>query len=171
VARYRIVPDRSRVWIDARSSVHPIHSQTDGLDGWLELQLTRAGGVEARSAARGHIALPVARLRSGNPLEDRELKRRIDARRYPTITGDLTAMAKTDQPDRYRATGDVTFMGVTRTYEDELMVERQDDCTLRVTGESTFDVRDHGLEPPRILMLKVDPDVRVRVEIVAELAD
>ena len=35
-------------------------------------------------------------------------------------------------------------------------------------GESTFDVRDFGMEPPRILMLKVQPDVVVAVEIIAQ---
>ena len=38
-------------------------------------------------------------------------------------------------------------------------------------GESTFDIRDFGMEPPRILMLKVQPEVGVRVEIVAERED
>ena len=33
---------------------------------------------------------------------------------------------------------------------------------------AVFDIRDFGMEPPRILMLKVQPEVTVRVEIVAE---
>ena len=40
--------------------------------------------------------------------------------------------------------------------------------TLRLTGESIFDIRDFGMDPPRILMLKVEPEVGVRVEILAE---
>jgi hypothetical protein len=43
-----------------------------------------------------------------------------------------------------------------------------DDRTIRAAGESSFDVRDFGMEPPRILMLRVEPDVKVRVEIFAE---
>ena len=39
MARYRIDPKRSHVWIDARSNVHPIHTEADGLDGWLELDV------------------------------------------------------------------------------------------------------------------------------------
>ena len=34
VARYRFVPERSRVTIDATSSLHPIHSTSDGLEGY-----------------------------------------------------------------------------------------------------------------------------------------
>ncbi len=42
-----------------------------------------------------------------------------------------------------------------------------DDSTLQLEGESTFDIRDFGMEPPRILLLRVHPEVKVRVAIVA----
>ncbi|MGH9115206.1 MAG: hypothetical protein ACRDWW_05185, partial [Acidimicrobiales bacterium] len=87
MARYRIVPERSRVWIDARSSVHPIHSSTDGLDGHVELELDEHGRVDASVKAAARVSLPVARLSSGNALEDRELRKRIDAKRFPVIDG------------------------------------------------------------------------------------
>ena len=43
-----------------------------------------------------------------------------------------------------------------------------DDGNFEVEGEKVFDIRDFGLTPPRILMLKVYPDVKVRGRIVAE---
>jgi polyisoprenoid-binding protein YceI len=171
VARYRIVPERSRVWIDARSSLHPIHSQTDGLEGWLELEIRRNGKVDVAATPRGQLRLPVARLTSGNPLEDRELRRRIDARRHPTIVGELSTMKASGEDGRYVVGGDLTFKGVTNSYRDEMAFEVVDQRTLRLTGESTFDVRDFGMEPPRILMLKVEPQVAVRVELFAERED
>lgn len=168
MARYLIAPGRSRVWIEARSSLHPIHSETDGLEGWLELELNGGGRVNLDAPAGGHLELPVEQLRSGNSLEDRELKRRIDARRYPTIQGDITAMKATEEECRYLVEGDLTFTGTARSYADQITLERVDERTIRLTGESTFDVRDFGMEPPRILMLKVEPEVTVRVDIVAE---
>ena len=167
MARYRIVPGRSRVWIQARSSLHPIHTETAGLQGWLDLVVRKGGRVDLRVAPSAHLELPVAQLSSGNVFEDRELRRRIDARRYPTIAGDLTVMTAIDQDGRYRVEGDLTFRGVTRRYTDEMTVEAQDGQVI-MAGEKTFDVRDFGLEPPRILLLKVEPDVRVKVAIVAE---
>jgi polyisoprenoid-binding protein YceI len=167
MARYRVVAARSRVWIDARSSLHPIHTQTTGLEGWLDLEVDDSGRVDLRSIPRGHLALPVDRLRSGNPLEDRELRRRIDARRYPTIAGDLTAMEDADIDGQYVVAGDITFRGVTRRYRDTMTVSRLDAVTVRLSGQSTFDVRDFGLDPPRILMMKMEPDVAVRIEIIA----
>ena len=171
MARYHIVPDRSRVWIDGRSSLHPIHTETTGLDGWLDVEVDDSGRIDLRATPRGHLALPVDRLRSGNPLEDRELRRRIDARRHPTIVGDLTAMEDSDVDGQYVVAGDITVRGVTRGYRDTLTVSRLDAVTVRLTGHSTFDVRDFGLDPARLLMMKVQPDVAVRIEIVATAAD
>ena len=49
-----------------------------------------------------------------------------------------------------------------------MTVELPDDRTISMSGQSVFDIRDFGMDPPRILMLKVQPEVTVRVEIVAE---
>ena len=70
MARYRIVPERSRVWIDARSNVHPIHSATDGLEGHLDLELGPDGTVDLSTPPSGRLSLPVSRLSSGNRMED-----------------------------------------------------------------------------------------------------
>jgi polyisoprenoid-binding protein YceI len=171
VARFRIVPARSFASIRARSSLHPIHSETDGLEGWLELRLGRDGQLDLRSRPSAHIELPVSRLRSGNALEERELRRRIDSRRYPTIAGDLTGMSESDGDGRYVVEGDVTFLGVARPHADQMTFERLDSRTLRLRGQSSFDVREFGLEPPRILLLRVEPIVTVEVTVVAEQED
>ncbi len=167
MARYRIVPDRSNVQIDARSSIHPITSRIDGLEGFVDLEVQGGGRVNLTVAPAGELSLPVEKLKSGNRLEDREMQKRIDARRYPTIEGVLKEMVETGKDHRYLVKGDLTFRGVTKTVQDEMTVSPVDDDTIRLEGRSTFDVRDFGMEPPRILMLKVEPEVAVKVEIVA----
>jgi hypothetical protein len=167
VARYRIVPERSRVWIEARSSVHPIHSSTDGLEGYIDLEPGVDGTVGPGDEPRGQLSLRVDRLSSGNRLEDRELHRRIEARRFPTIGGVLVGMRPAGADGRYRVSGDITFRGVARRAEDEMVIEVVDDHTITLAGQSTFDIRDYGMAPPRILMLRVEPTVRVRVAIIA----
>jgi polyisoprenoid-binding protein YceI len=170
VARYEIDPERSRVWIHARSTLHPIHSEAKGLEGTIELELDGDGRVDLSVAPVASMSFPVARLKSSNPLEEREMKRRIDARRHPTIDGRLVSMAAGDG-DEYRVSGEITFKGVTNEYEDEMAIEVVDESTVRLTGEARFDVRDFGMEPPRILMLRVEPEVDVRVEIVASASE
>jgi polyisoprenoid-binding protein YceI len=167
VARYRILSTRSRVWIEARSNVHPIHTEAEGLEGWLDLDVSD-GKINVDQTMLGHLEFPVENLKSGNALEDRELRRRIDSRRFPAIAGDLKGMKVTNDPTKYIVSGDLAFRGVTRTYEDTMTLGEVDDRTLTLAGQSTFDIRDFGMEPPRILMLKVQPEVTVRVEIAAE---
>lgn len=155
------------MWIEARSNVHPIHTEAEGLEGWLDLDITD-GTINVDQTLLGHLEFPVENLKSGNAFEDRELRRRIDARRYPSIAGDLKAMKQSTEPASYIVGGDLTFRGVTRRHEDAMTIEVVDDGSLTLAGSSTFDIRDFGMEPPRILMLKVQPEITVRVEIIAE---
>jgi polyisoprenoid-binding protein YceI len=64
--------------------------------------------------------------------------------------------------------GDLSFRGVTRSVDGKMAMSAVDDRTIRLEGASKFNIRDFGMEPPRILMLRVEPEVNVRVEIVAE---
>jgi polyisoprenoid-binding protein YceI len=165
VARYVFAPDRSRVWIDARSNVHPIHSSTDGVEGYVDLDLGPEGNVDLSTAPTGKISLAVERLQSGNRMEDRELRKRIDARRFPTIEGVLGQMTQDGSEGTYQVSGNITFRGVSQTHEDVMTVRRVDDRTIVLEGSSRFDIRQFGMEPPKVLMLKVEPEVDVRIEL------
>jgi polyisoprenoid-binding protein YceI len=114
----------------------------------------------------GRVEAPVSSLRSGNPLEDAELQRRVDARRFPTIVGEVRNAVALDA-GRFRVQGDVTFHGVTRAVTGELSLTLDGD-RLRIDGEEVFDVREFGVKPPRILMLRVEPEVRVHILFVAD---
>ena len=55
----------------------------------------------------------------------------------------------------YRVSGDVTFRGVARPHQDEMTIKAVDDETIELAGKSRFDIREFGMEPPQVLMLKV----------------
>ena len=168
MGHYRVVPERSWVEIRARSNVHPIESRTVGLEGFLDVVLSRDGSVDLTAPLGGTLLLRVDKLSSGNPLQDRELRRRIDARRYPTIDGTLTELRDAGSDGRYIVRGDVTFRGVTCTVEDEMTITSNGDADeVELEGQTTFDVRDFRMDPPRILVFKVVPEVRVTAHIVA----
>ena len=88
VARYRIVPGRSRSG-SSRSTLHPSTPRPTGSRVARPRGAPWRPGRPRRGAERQLVAAGRA-AQSGNPLEDRELRRRIDARRFPTIDGDLT---------------------------------------------------------------------------------
>lgn len=161
---YRVVSDASEVSIHARSSVHPIDGRASAVTGTVDAELVDGGGVVLTG---GRLEVPIDALRSGNPLEDAELKRRVDARRFPTIAGEMRSATALGSDGRFRVEGDLTFHGVTKSITGELRVTHEGD-QLRVEGEHTFDIRDFGIKPPRILLLRVYPEVRVRIELVAE---
>lgn len=166
MSRFRIVPDRSRVFIGARSSFHPIEAATSGLEGYVDLEFGPDGRLLLGANPSAELSLPARLLSAGNRLEDRELHRRIDARRYPEIKGvlaDITEVAD----GRYKVSGEVTFRGVSNRHEDEMSITVVDERTVQLEGRSRFDLRAYGMEPPRMLSMRVEPEVDVGVEIVA----
>jgi polyisoprenoid-binding protein YceI len=145
--------------------MHPIQGEAEGLEGSIEAEMTE-GRIDVAGEPKIQVELPVERLKSGKKLEDAEMLRRIDARRFPTIKGETTELKESN--GRYRIRGDLTFHGVTRQVEGEVRISSPDERSLVIEGEQTFDIRDFGVDPPKILMLKVHPDVRVRVKVFAE---
>ena len=167
MTRYRIIPERSYVWVDARSSVHPFHAKANGLEGFVDPRVNAEGVIDAASRTAGELSLAVNRLSAGNPVEDRELQRRIDASRYPKIVGVLDQMVPSGDNGNYQVSGDITFRGVARHCEDEMTVAALDADTVQLTGKSRFDIRELGWSGRGSLMFRMEPEIEVRVEIVA----
>jgi hypothetical protein len=167
VSTFRIVPDQSQVWIEAKSSLHPIHGEGKGLSGSIEAEVVD-GRLNLNGTPQIRLEMPIEALKSGKGLEDAEMLRRVDARRYPTIRGVVTEVRESS-PGRYRMLGDLTFHGVTKSVEGEVSLSQPDgDGTIVFEGEQTFDIREFGVQPPKVLMFKVHPDVTVRVRVVAQ---
>jgi hypothetical protein len=163
--RYSLDPIRSCVWVDARSSLLPIKTQTRGLRGWVDVALLPDGAVDLGVPVQGRLEISVDRFSSGNHLYDRELKRRIDARKHPLIIGQITGVRGAAIEGRYRVAGDLSFHGETRVFEHEMTIVVEGESTIELKGDRVFDIREFGMKPPSMLMLKVYPEVAVRVEL------
>lgn len=169
--RYDLDPDASRVVIHASSSVHPIETEAP-LTGWVELTVGDDGTVDPSSPVAAHVEVPLGGLRSGNPLIDREADRRLDTRHHPTVSGDLRTLAPADGAgDELAGIGDLTLKGVTAPIEGRLQVVATDDGAIALTGETTFEVTDFGVQPPSLLLVKVHATVRVTLDAVARPTD
>ncbi len=108
--RFRVVPERSVVLIEARSTVGPIRFGAMGLTGTIEVEL-RDGELCCESRPSAQLVIPVDQLRSGNGLYDAEVLRRIDARRFPRVVLNLEECA----PIGTRATVSAWLEGWTST--------------------------------------------------------
>ncbi len=166
---FRIIADRSVVLVDVRSTVGPLSFGAIGVTGSVEAAVVN-GAVSTASRPSARLAIDMAGLSSGNSLYDAELLRRIDARRFPTATVELADCAAIGQGGRYRLGGQLTFHGVTRPAEGTVSVEVAG-SRLVITGEQVFDIRDFAIPSPTVLMLRIYPDVRVRLHAEAELKE
>jgi polyisoprenoid-binding protein YceI len=164
MARFRVVPDESRLWAEARSSLHPIHVETAGLTGTIEADVSD-GKATLRAPFR--VEIDAERLRSGNGLVDGELQRRLETRKFPRV---IAAVREVTARDAQRLTlrGELTLHGVSQTTDAEVSVRVVDDDTLEIEGEKVIDMQDYGLTPPKLLMFRVFPEVKVRARLRAK---
>jgi len=162
--RYTLDSVRSCIWVSGRSSLHPINTETRGITGWFEAATRADGSLDLDQPVSGELELAVERLTSGNQLYDRELRRRMDARRYPTIAGRVSRIIVDAVHPNYVVTGDITFHGKTRTFEHGMQIEVHEEA-VALTGEDVFDIREFGMKPPSMLMVRVYPEISVRVEL------
>lgn len=89
-----------------------------------------------------------------------EMRRRLDAGTHPTIVADLESVVEWDGA-RMMLAATIDFFGVEVLAEGE--VTTADGPNLM--GTADFDVRGWSLEPPRMLMLRVDPIVTVDIDL------
>jgi polyisoprenoid-binding protein YceI len=163
-ARYSFDSIRSCVWVSGRSSLHPINTETRGITGWFETSARDDGSLDLEEPISGELQLAVEKLTSGNQLYDHELRRRMDARRYPTIEGRVTRIAADGSHPRYSVGGDIAFHGKTRSFEHSMDIQIGDD-EVSLKGDYVFDIREFGMKPPSMLMIRVYPEIAVKVEL------
>lgn len=164
--RWRILPERSRVSTEMRSSMHPIHATADRIEGSLEGALGADGWPNLEVPHSARFRFPVAELKSGNRLQDMEMQRRMDVRRWPEVEVVVGRVSPAGVPGRYRASGEVRARGVSRPFEGEFVIQVGNGRVV-IEGEHVFDMRDFNVNPPRFLTMKVEPEVRVRAHLEA----
>ena len=156
--RWSIDAEGASITFVATSSVHPIRTRGTA-SGWLEAAIDDSG-FNPGEELRGRLEIPLEGLSSGNPLVDREMKRRVDTTHHPLIIAEIETTEDTGR-DTAKITGTIRFLGVETLVEGELNVFPGP----RLVGVGEFDVRWWDLEPPRLLMLRVDPIVTVEIDL------
>lgn len=139
------------------SSVHPIVA-TGPISGWFEADLT-GDRFAPGSQVTGRLEIAIADLRSGNPLIDAETRRRVGSGAGSTIVAEITETLVVDGAT-VTIVGDVEVQGETVALEGELTVSPGP----VLSGEGQVDMRWWGVKPPRLLTLRVHPELVVRIE-------
>jgi DNA-binding PadR family transcriptional regulator len=180
--RFDVLANNSSIVVEARSNIGPIAFSTTTLSGWIEVQL-RDGLVQEEPAPSARLEVEVSSLSSGNALYDGELLRRVDARRHPTATLELTSLSRMGEGNCYQLAGGATVHGVTRQLVGVVTATALDKTPgarrgtraanhrLLVTGEYVLDIRHFDMATPKMPMFKIYPDVRLHLRIEADARD
>ena len=164
MTRYTITPESSALTAVARSDLHPVEARAARLTGTIDATLT-GDGVDVSRPASARIELSTDALLTDNPLVQRELRRRLDTRRYPTATAAVREVRGSGT--RYEVRGDLALRHVTGPLRGHAVLVAGDTGRIEVTGELVLDVREFQLDPPRLLGLRVYPEVTVTVRLLA----
>lgn len=158
MTRYSIDTTTSTITFHATTSLHPVVA-SGPVTGWFEAEVHGDGFPEGTKLG-GSIEVPVDSIKSGNPLYDTETRRRIDVKAHPTIRAEITETVSVDGPDAV-IEGVVEFNGESAKLEGALTLTPDQE----LTGEGTVDIQWWGLQPPRLLAFKVQPEVVVSIHL------
>jgi len=162
---FEVVAADSSLTFFAMSSIQSAYGKTTELSGFIDAVWEADGMLALEPAPRMHVEFKVESLRTGNELQDREMWKLIDSKRFPKISGDLRELSVGGTRGRYAAAGQITLAGLARRYESEFTLDHEPK-RLTLEGEVKIDVRDFGLKPINLLVLSVAPLVRVRLHLV-----
>jgi polyisoprenoid-binding protein YceI len=115
------------------------------------------------------LEVAVDELCGSERLLDGEMRRTLDAQRYPRARAAITA-ARDLGADRYELTGELTLRGRTRALTGVATVRLAGE-QLHASGSITIDIRDFGIKPPSLLVVRVQPDVQLDIELSARRSD
>lgn len=167
MARYEVEQHRSIVHVLARSSVHAFR-RVAPVCGHVDLSV-RDGRLDLTHGGSGELRLQVEDLQGDLPQFDSELRRRLDADRYPGIVAVLRQVGPGTGAE-YRMGGELTLHGCTRSVWGEATVDLDTEGALTMHGTLQLDIREFGLVPPKLLMFRVHPEVEVQLELRAIVA-
>lgn len=160
---HSVIPERSAVLLRVGTSLGPVSFGANGLDGFIEAAVDDER-IDVATPPAAHLELDVIRLTSGNTIYDTELRRQIDARRFPRAYVDLHRVTAVDRDSStFEVSGEITLRGVTVPADGVVVAEVPDGDLLVVSGEETVNISDFGIPPPSLFMIKIDPEVKLRL--------
>lgn len=157
LTRYTVASERSEVGFDGTSTLHDFTGRTRAVTGALFTQPTAptvfaSGWVECRAAT----------LDTDNGSRDEKLREHLDVEHFPLIRFGL-ARAEAARPGALEVdlAGAFAIHGVEREYHFTVTSELAEDGALRVRGRAPLKLTDHGIVPPKVVLIEVGDAVEV----------
>jgi polyisoprenoid-binding protein YceI len=163
---FDVQPDRSAVLVKARSNVGPISFATSQVTGVITAEID-GKVIDLEAPITADLTVSLRELTSGNSFYDTELKRRMDARRYPEATLHLEQVERAAESKEFGLSGRIELHAVVRPLRGVVTVERLELDRMVIRGQQTLDVREFGLDVPATLALKIYPEVSVEMHLEA----
>lgn len=175
---YRIDPDQSKAtyrvgetFFDQRGFVIAVGT-TNAVAGDI---LVDPANLPASQV--GEIVVDISQLRTDEPMRDNAIRRKwLESATYPfarfsntRITGS-PATATEGQPFKFQITGDMTVRQATRpvTWDAEATLNGD---SLQGKATTKLKMSDFGIDPPSLLDLKVEDDVELTLDFVANAVE
>ena len=163
---FEVHSGRSALLVKARSNVGPISFATSELHGEISAHVD-GETIDTTAAVKARLSVALRSLTSGNALYDTELKRRIDARRYPEAVLELEHAVHQAGTNRYELGARIEIHHVVRPIGGIVTIDPLGQGGIVVRGQQTLDIRDFDLEVPTTLALKIYPEVSVEIHLEA----
>lgn len=160
MATYR-VESGTALAIQARSSIHDTTTSFPKVTGTVEADpdTLETAGATAR------FTVDMSEFDAGDWLKNRKLRKDLELSKYATSEFELREVRDVVRDgDAFTAVA----VGVIRYRGREVQMQIQGKGTMtadaiEATGSFDLDIRELGMQPPKILMFKVEPEVTVSV--------
>ena len=166
MTRYSIVSHRSRVAVEVHSTLQRLELVSAQLTGEIDAEFR--DGLLVPGGVLASLAVPSASFGSGNWLIDRDVRVMFEVRKFPEISGEVIEIKTADGTGNYWARGHLSLHGVTREISGRANVVEVSDRHAVFEGAMTLDYTLFNLIPPKLLMLKVEPEVEITGRVYAE---
>ena len=156
-----------------QASTHEAVARTSSVNGGLTVQQ----GPSGLQATAIRIAAQLAELRSVDTVAGRDVSLRdnivsqsLSVFQYPTATfqaqsADVPAGLDTGQTVTLTIPGELTIHGVTKQVQVGVQL-RESGGQVQAAGSTTFAMTDFGVQPPRVPITTVDPQVTLEFQLV-----
>lgn len=167
--KYRIDSHRSKMLVRATSNIHDTVTEWSDLSGEVEADPDRL----EEDGATATFEVNMTKYDAGDWLKNRKIKKDMDLDKHPkavfTLTGLEDVTRKDDGTFEATAIGELAWRGkqLTLTIAGTGTL---DGDKIDAKGSFEMDITDLGLKPPKFLMFKMSPEVRVDVEIRGRVA-